>query len=215
MLQYPSIIGIAKSPLGLPCYAFYKYDGSNLRFEWSKKKGWNKFGSRTQMIDNRHEMLGQGVDLFLEKAADDVIMRMKDFHGKNFNNIEKITAFAEFFGQNSFAGTHVATDEKEIKLFDVHIGKKGFLTPSEFVDNFSETNYVAEVVYQGNLNQDFISKVRMNILERQLFEGVVVKGANTEKVAKYGTTWMTKIKTLSYLAKLKEKFSDDWEKYAE
>lgn len=39
MLQYPSILGVKKMPLGHKCYAFYKYDGSNLRFEWSPKKG--------------------------------------------------------------------------------------------------------------------------------------------------------------------------------
>jgi hypothetical protein len=38
MQQYPSIDGSGKAPLGVPCIAFYKYDGSNLRWEWSPKQ---------------------------------------------------------------------------------------------------------------------------------------------------------------------------------
>ena len=73
MLQYPSILGVKKMPLGHKCYAFYKYDGSNLRFEWSPKKGWNKFGSRTQMIDRNHPTFGKGIDLFMDEMGDIII----------------------------------------------------------------------------------------------------------------------------------------------
>lgn len=51
MQQYPSILGSSKAPLGEPCIAFVKYDGSNLRWEWSPKRGWNKYGTRTQLFN--------------------------------------------------------------------------------------------------------------------------------------------------------------------
>ena len=50
MEQYPHIEGSTKAPIGEPCIAFYKYDGSNLRFEWSPKKGWHKFGTEKNFL---------------------------------------------------------------------------------------------------------------------------------------------------------------------
>ena len=52
---------------GIPIIAFDKMDGSNLRFEWSKKRGFYKFGSRNVMIDENHEQFGKGVTIFIER----------------------------------------------------------------------------------------------------------------------------------------------------
>lgn len=217
MLQYPSINGVNKTPLGEPCVAFYKYDGSNLRFEWDKKKGWNKFGSRTQMIDSKTPILGEGIELFQDTMAHEIIYRIKDNEGKNFNNLQRITAFAEFYGENSFAGTHFEEDEKKLKLFDIFLFKKGFYLPKEFVNIFSGWEHRAEVVYEGNLNQLFIQAVRDNKLEGvNLFEGVICKGYSKKIKSQYhGDLWMCKIKTQQYLDRLKKVFYDDWEKFAE
>lgn len=217
MLQYPSINGVAKTPIGEPCIAFYKYDGSNLRFEWDKKRGWSKFGSRTQMIDNKSPILGMGIEMFQDLLANEIIYRIKDLEGKNFNNLQRITAFAEFFGENSFAGTHVETDEKFLKLFDIFLFKKGFISPKTFVEMFDGYEHAAQVVYKGNLNVPFIESIRKNQLEGfDLFEGVICKGESKKIKSNYhGDLWMTKIKTQSYLNKLKNVFQDDWEKYAE
>ena len=217
MLQYPSIVGVKSTPLGEPCIAFYKYDGSNLRFEWDKKNGWNKFGSRTQMIDIKTPILGKGIEIFMDTMANEVIYRIKDYEGKQFNNLQRITAFAEFFGENSFAGTHYEQDTKELKLFDTFLFKKGFLTPKDFVKLFGDWDKSAEVIYQGNLNDPFIQAIRQNTLEGQeLFEGVICKGVSKKIKSPYhGDLWMTKIKTQAYLDRLKNVFADDWEKYSE
>lgn len=69
MLQYPSIPGSAKSPLGKPCIAFVKYGGSNLRWEWSPKKGWSKFGTRRQMFDASTPLYNQAVPLFMDEMG--------------------------------------------------------------------------------------------------------------------------------------------------
>lgn len=216
MLQYPSILGVKKMPLGQKCYAFYKYDGSNLRFEWSAKKGWNKFGSRTQMIDRNHEVLGEGVDIFTEKMGDQIIERLKRAYPKEFKNIERVTAFAEFYGENSFAGSHDENDEKKLRLFDIFLFKKGFIGPKEFVDIFGDWDKSAEVVYQGNLNEELIQKIRHSALDKLLNEGVICKGSNDKiQFKKYGSVWMTKIKTFEYINRLKSRYQERWEDFAE
>lgn len=123
MLQYPSILGASKAPIGKSCVAFYKYDGSNLRWEWSPKKGWNKFGTRRQMFDSSALVFRDAIPLFMDTLADEIVRRTKQINGK----IVRITAFTEFFGPNSFAGQHVEDDVKELKLFDVFLFKKGFV----------------------------------------------------------------------------------------
>ena len=71
MQQYPSIDGSKKAPLGKPCIAFVKYDGSNLRWEWSPKQGWHKFGTRRQMFDATDEVYGPAIPIFLNTMGDE------------------------------------------------------------------------------------------------------------------------------------------------
>lgn len=214
MLQYHSILGIKNFTINQDCYAFYKYDGSNLRFEWSDKKGWNKFGSRTQMIDLQHPVFGSGIEFFLQHIADDLLIRMKSHYGKNFSKIPRITAFCEFYGENSFAGEHLISESKKLKIFDVFCFQKGFLLPQDFIEVFDNADYQAELVYQGPLNQSFIEQIRYNTLPTKLQEGVVCKGDNSKlKLKAYHNVWMTKIKTFEYINKLKHKYHQNWEQY--
>ena len=69
-----------------------------------------------------------------------------------------------------------------------------------------------EIVYRGNLNDEFIADVRGG--KYNVNEGVICKG--TETSGQYrGGIWMCKIKTQAYLDRLKDRFRDDWAKYAE
>lgn len=199
MLQYPSIIGSAKAPLGRPCIAFYKYDGSNLRWEWSPKRGWNKFGTRRQMFDASTPLYSQAIPLFMDQLADELVYRTKQI----VKNPERITAFTEFFGPSSFAGNHEVDDTKELRLFDVFLFKKGFVPPKQFVEVYGELPQAAEIIYEGNLNHRFIMDVKHG--KYPVFEGVIAKGSD----------FMVKIKTNKYFERLRRRFSDDWEKYAE
>lgn len=45
MKQYPHI-EYANKNLGDKIWAFNKYDGSNIRLEWSQKRGFYKFGTK-------------------------------------------------------------------------------------------------------------------------------------------------------------------------
>ncbi|MCK9156731.1 MAG: hypothetical protein M0P12_11625 [Paludibacteraceae bacterium] len=204
MKEYPHIQGPSKAP-HLPCIGFYKYDGSNIRIEWSRKKGWHKYGTRHQMIDRSHEVFGTAVDLFHNTVAPKIDPILKS----EFRNCESFVAFCEFFGPNSFAGTHIPEDTKVLKFFDINVYKKGILSPKEFVNLFGNLDVSAKVVYVGDFNQTLISNVRENTLETPLNEGVVCKGGSGHNL------WMAKIKTQEYLNKLYSRFGKDWEKYAE
>jgi hypothetical protein len=199
MLQYPSIMGSAKSPIGKPCIAFVKYDGSNLRWEWSPKKGWNKFGTRHQLFDASAPLYNQAIPLFMSGMGDELVYRTKQI----VKNPERITAFTEFLGPSSFAGQHVEDEQKELRLFDVFLFKKGFVPPTQFVDVYGSMPQSAEIVYTGNLDKQFIMDIRSG--KYDVFEGVVAKGSD----------FMVKIKTDQYFEKLRNKYADRWLEFAE
>jgi len=203
MYRYPEIKGPSKAPHDR-CIAFEKLDGSNMRFEWNPKRSWYKFGSRSQLIDKNYPILGQAIELFREEYAD--IMDVTFRREKKFRNIQGATAFAEFFGPNSFAGQHVEEDPKELVLFDLHIYKKGIMAPAEFVENFGFLR-IPKIVYQGVLNESFIRDVRAG--KYPVREGVVCKGGSGHKL------WMRKVKTKAYLEKLKRAFGQNWKRYGE
>lgn len=204
MKEYPHIQGPTKAPR-LPCIGFYKYDGSNLRFEWSRKRGWYKYGTRHQMFDHTHEVFGSAVELFQDTVSPQITPVIKS----EFRNAESVIAFCEFFGEHSFAGTHIPEDPKELRFFDLNIHKKGIMSPKEFVKFFGTLDISAEIVYTGNLNEELILAVRKNNLGVPLKEGIVCKGGSGHDL------WMAKIKTQSYLDALKLRFQGDWQKYAE
>jgi hypothetical protein len=203
MKQYPSIIGSSKAPRK-PCYAFYKYDGSNMRFEWTKKNGWWKFGCRTHLIGEYDLQFPNVKPLFLNLHAKWIEESMFHHYGKK---LQKVTVFMEYVGQNSFAGLHDPKDEMNLMLIDVNIHKKGIMGPKEFYDNFGELPFAAHLVYKGNLNKQFIRDVREG--NYPVNEGVVCKGGKGHKL------WMCKIKTWEYLEKLKVMYNNDWQQYWE
>lgn len=199
MLQYPSILGSSKAPIGNSCIAFNKYDGSNLRWEWSAKKGWNKFGTRRQMFDASTPLFCQAIPLFMDQLADELVYRTKQIT----KNPERITAFTEFLGASSFAGSHDVDEAKELKLFDIFLFKKGFIPPKQFVDIYGDLPQTAEIIYQGNLNKQFIMDVRSG--KYPVFEGVIAKGVD----------FTVKIKTDKYFELLRNKYADRWTEFGE
>jgi hypothetical protein len=205
MKSYPSIPGAANAPLGRPCAAFIKYDGSNLRWEWTRKRGFWKFGARTRLFDASDEQLGEAVPLFFDRYAEAVERRLVD----GFRGVEQATAFTEFFGPSSFAGTHVPGEAKELRLFDVQIHRRGILGPREFLAGFRELPFCAELVYEGNFNKAFVADVRAGGHVPPGCEGVVAKGGGGHGL------WMAKVKTAAYLERLKAVFQGRWAEFAE
>lgn len=205
MKQYPSIFHV-EGFHGQFCSAFYKYDGSNLRFSWTKKRGWHKFGTRTQLFSESEPTFGCAIKIFNETYAEGLAKVFTD--NKLFRNTQEIIAFCEFFGTKSFAGQHVPDDPKQLVLFDVNLHKKGMLSADDFVDAFGERVKIADLVYRGPLTKDFEREVREGIITG-LNEGVICKGGSSHKL------WMCKIKTNAYKELLRQRFQDSWNNYWE
>ncbi len=181
------------------------FDGSNLRFEYSKKlKSFTKFGTRHCLFDESDPQFGPAIQLFMNKYSEDLIKIIQD--SKQYRNADYVTAFCEFFGPNSFAGQHDPNDVKDLILFDIQVHKKGLLGPREFLDSFGHLS-IPIIVYEGILNDSFINDVKEN--KFNLNEGVVCKGGSGHE------RWSRKIKTLDYLNRLKNRFGDEWIKYGE
>lgn len=209
MKPYLTIQGPSKAPRK-PCIAFRKYDGSNLRFEFSRKQGWHKFGTRKRLFDKTDPDFGSAIDIFMAQLAPALEEILK---GKKYRDARTAIAFCEFFGKGSFAGLH-RDDPKELRLIDINIHKRGIVSPRDFVDEFGHLPFAAEVVYEGNLNESLIQDVRDGKIPEPAHpgdvpEGIVCKGGSGHKL------WMAKIKTDAYRQKLKETYQDRWEEYWE
>jgi hypothetical protein len=203
MKTYWKISGPSAAP-NAPCLAFYKYDGSNLRFEWSKKRGWYKYGTRKRLFDHTDDEFGPAIQVFEETYADELekVFTSKSFK-KDHRGVQQAVVFCEFFGPHSFAGQHQPEDPKELVLFDVALHKKGIMLPRDFLDQFGHLK-VPEVIYEGNFNRQLITDVMDG--KYPVDEGVVAKGIllGKKKNPQHGL-WMAKIKTRSWMDRLREK----------
>ncbi len=206
MKTYWKIQGIHKSSLGKPCIAFFKHDGSNLRFEWSKKRGWYKFGTRRRLFDESDIEYGRAINTFNNKFADEILKVLKD---KKYRGVDKCIVFCEFEGKNSFAGYHDWNEHQDLILIDVCPLTKGIIPPRQFIKDFGHL-HIPEIIYEGNFNKEFISDVREGHY-KSLKEGVVAKGVLPGKHTQH-SLWMTKVKTLWWLNELKKRATIE-EKY--
>jgi hypothetical protein len=211
MKEYPSIPGSSRAPREF-CYGFTKYDGSSLRAEWSKKRGWYKFGTRYCMNDESDPIFGRGFTLFKEKYGDDLVKVFEK--EKLFRGVKSVVVFFEFFGSKSFAGMHFPDETQwDVVPFDVNPIGKDILGPKDFLDNFGHLK-IAEHIYTGNLNEELIEQVRKEKIDLEskypiktaIPEGMVVKGGNRHN------RWMSKIKTERYREELKKRYQMDWER---
>lgn len=186
---------------GLPIIGFDKLDGSNLRFEYSKKRGFYKFGTRHMMIDDKHEDFGFAIKLFLDKYSDNLD---KLFRSKNYRDILSFVCYAELHSPHSAFGRHnfnLNRDTYDITLFDVNEYKKGFIPPRRFVNDFQEYG-IPRVVYEGNLNRELVKSVKSN--EFGLVEGLICKGVTKTKKGN-DQLYYCKIKTNDWFDRLRNK----------
>ena len=193
MKQYPSIPNTGKEVFD--AYIFDKLDGSNLRFEWDRKLGWCKFGTRQQMLSKSHPTFGIAIPMFLETLASPLEQIAKKQGWSNF------TAFCEFWGEHSFAGFHESDDLKHLSLLDVQIFKRGFVAPELFLELFSDLE-IPRFLGMHRFDQDFIELVKHNQLAGITFEGVIGKLGSSHK------RLMQKAKTQMWLDCVRERFDE-------
>ena len=191
MKQYLSIP--ATPAYGCYSYLFDKLDGSNIRAEWDKKKGFWKFGSRRRLLGTDQEFLN-GADELIKNKYEEGISKVfeKQRH-------QQAIAYFEFYGKNSFAGFHY-DEPHEVTLIDVNPYKRGITNPDEFIDLYGHLG-IPELIYKGNFNKIIEEQIRKKELEGITFEGVVgkIKVENKQQHPK-----MFKVKTYQWLERLKK-----------
>jgi hypothetical protein len=200
MKSYPSIPVWKNDFWKFPVYLFEKLDGSLIRAEWSKKQGFYKFGSRNELIDEKHPFLAESIDLIQKDHAD---LISKSFLSRK---IERAICFFEFLGPSSFAGWHEINEKHEVVLFDISVYKKGFFSPKNFLElthDFCDAVRLPKWI-KLELTPETVDLIRAGKLTESSFEGVIVKFENKRKESE-----SYKIKTHAWYDALKIKCGDN------
>ena len=193
---------------GLPIIAFEKLDGSNIRAEYSQKRGFYKFGTRNWMIDRNSTPFGFAIDLFLNKYEKPLT---EIFKSKTYRNTLSFVCFAELYGEKSEFGQHeFDNDSFDITLFDISEYKKGLIPPRQFINDFRQIG-IPKIIYDGNLNSNFVVEVKTNVYD--LKEGVVCKGQTLRKPPH--NLYYCKIKTNEWFERLRARNSKQYEQELE
>ena len=187
MKQYPSITN--KVTPNAYIYAFDKLDGSNIRAEWHRKKGFWKFGTRTRLVDASDPIFGTSPELIrckYEQSLSDIFIKERQ---------ESTICFFEFFGASSRFGVHAA-EPHDVVLIDANLYKKGIINPKDFLKMFGSL-HIAKLVYSGYAHHEFVQSVKDGTLPGMTFEGVVCKtGQINPDMFKIKTNaWMDILKT--------------------
>lgn len=197
MKHYPSITKEVRGDIYI--YAFDKIDGSNIRAEWNSKKGFYKFGTRTQLIDEKTMPFGRAIPLLKEKYEEHLGMVFKEQGWRD------AICFFEYWGKDSFAGTHNFDEPMNVTLIDVNPYKQGILPPTQFIKLFGHLD-IPKVCFEGHVSTELFDKVKQSSLPGMTFEGVVCKGASDNNST---MPIMFKIKSKAWLDKLREYVKGD------
>lgn len=195
MKQYPTISPIVQRRISVNVYD--KIDGSNIRVEWTKKRGFHKFGSRKQLLASDQGLISKAPGLLLAYAE-----KLENYLIGHLHTDRAIVYF-EFYGENSFAGSHETTDNHKLAVLDIEIYKKGFIHQDEYL-YMAENHDIPTPLHWGKMiiTPEFEKRVRNG--EIGSFEGVVCKAVNAKD--KYGKPIMFKIKNQAWIDKVKEKY---------
>lgn len=195
MKDYPSIPqSIGQKFVEIPnAYVFDKLDGSSMRSEWAKKRGWYKHGKRSGLVDDSNPHLAKVPDLFMQLLAEPLTRVAIDNHWQN------LVVFYEFWGPKSFAGRHEDEPVYNLTVFDAAADKRGILGPEEFLKLFKFPCPTARLLGRFNWTRGFVQEVYDGKIEGITFEGVVGKlGTRHDIVRAKAKTkaWLDKVKAL-------------------
>lgn len=205
MKSYPSIPYWKAGHFGEPVYVFEKLDGTQIRAVWTKKRGWDKFGSKGQLIDDSSEWANM-IEVFMEAHGDELPRLFKS----EYPRIQEFTIFGEYWGYHSFIGTHFKPERRHVTIFDVSLYKQGFVLPREFSKVFTGDPYrfarcfgrftygkaLVDAIFEWEPLDSILNEVNGPSLQG-LFEGVVCKG--TRKTKGRDLIWQAKCKTEAWL----------------
>lgn len=189
MKSYPSIP--AEYSADAEFFCFDKLDGSNIRVEWSSKKGFQRFGTRRLLIDQKSPFLPATV-IIKEKFEEQLGNTLRK-HG-----YQSATCFFEYFGPNSFAGTHSDNLNKmKAKLLDVNVLRIGMLPPERFLEEFGDLD-IPNFLGVRKLTPELVDEVKSGTLNRMTFEGIIGKNFVKNKLR------MVKVKNRNWVTRLRE-----------
>jgi hypothetical protein len=176
MKQYPSIPrAVGQSFFEFEAHVFDKIDGSCLRFEWSPKRGWDKAGTRTRMLDETDPDFGPAIGVFARDLAEPLERIAKR------ERWGRLTVFCEYAGPGSFAGVHVRDEPKTLTLFDASPLGTELMAPRDFLRLF-EGLPTPRYLGQVHWTRGFVEEVRRGRVEGVTFEGVVGKALSGRRV---------------------------------
>lgn len=193
MKQYDSI---SRDFMEFDAYIFDKVDGSQIRVEWTKKTGWNKFGTRHRLLDQSDTDFGIAIPLFLNNYAADLEKVIKK------ERWQKIIAFMELSGEHSLGGLH-EDEPKKLTLFDFNPYKKGILPPKEYIKLFGHLEFSAKFLGLHKWNRQLIQDIRDDKFDGISFEGVVGKALVKNRII------MRKAKTQKWIDAIKERYDSN------
>lgn len=191
MKTYPSIKkATSQSFREMKLHTFDKLDGSNLRFEYNKKRGFYKYGTRKRLLGDDDEIFGPAIPLFRE-TIEEPLIRIIEKQGW-----QQVVVFCEYWGKESLAGRHKNDDPKTLTVIDVAVYKRGILPPVDFIKLFGEfgPKYLGKI----NWTRGFIEDVRAGI-DGITFEGVVGKEVENKRIVMYKAKtqqWIDKVRLL-------------------
>lgn len=197
MKTYPSIPrSTGQDFQEFDAYVFDKLDGSNLRWEWARKSGWYKHGTRSRLFDASDEVFGPAIPLFEKTLAEPLEKIARD------QRWERMIVFVEFWGPRSLGGLHEPTDEKRLTLFDVNPHKKGILGPKDFLKLFGHLD-IPYFLGTTKWTRGFVEQVRRGEIPNITDEGVVGKAGEGHKLV------MAKAKTQAWIDKILARYGEE------
>ena len=122
-LIYPKIPSPKNCPLK-QCIAFEKLDGTNIHWVWKRNYGgmFASFGTRRdqfplhlkgrQAFAKSHPELADVDEVFINSPIEGELDYIFTEH-ENYKDYNEIFVFTEYFGKNSFAGSHSIKDSKK------------------------------------------------------------------------------------------------------
>lgn len=213
MKSYPSIprsTGMTFQEIS-GAYVFDKLDGSNLRFEWSRKrKQWAKFGTRTRLFDENDWQFGRAIKIFENALAEPIAKIAVE------QRWESVIVFTEHWGPSSFAGCHHDAqnqpldpdNQMHVDLIDVAPYKQGMLGPAEYLKLFDGLP-MAKFLGRVNWTRGFVDRVWNGDVAGVTCEGVVGKAGH----GKTHDIVMAKAKTRAWVDMVKARYlADDAER---
>lgn len=198
MKSYPSIS--THVDMSLSYWVFDKLDGSNIRAEWSPKRGFYKFGSRTQLLTQ--DQVGLWPSVARIQGLDDLSKQLVGLRA------ERAVCFFEWFGPSSFAGRHTDPEEHmRLALLDIDVYKRGFLAPDRVLQIAQSSGVdTPALLHVGTLNTQLLERVRSRTLPGMTFEGIIGK---TPQAKATQPAVMFKYKSQAWYDRLRELCAGD------